>query len=79
MISTINFPDFLDPLRKSLISSLPRLGDPWTYVKALFIHVKVDWVSKKIVDPKDGEPWGKKAKSEKRYGRKSSYDKPCEA
>ena len=27
MISTINFPDFLDPLRKSLFSSLHGVGD----------------------------------------------------
>ena len=53
MTFTINFPDFLDPLRKSFISSLPGLGDPCTFVKALFLQVQLDWVTEKVVNPKD--------------------------
>ena len=70
MISTINFLHFLEPLRKSLFSSFPGLGDPSSYVKALFnrvpIQVKADWVSKEVVNSKDGKPWEKRKKLIKR-------------
>ena len=53
ILSTINFSDFLEPLRKSLFSFLPILGDPCSFVKALFIRVQMYCVSEKIVNPKD--------------------------
>ena len=55
MISTINFPDFLDPLRKSLFSLFPGFIHPCSSVEALFIHVQVEWVSEKVIKPKDGK------------------------
>ena len=62
MISTVGFPDFLEPPRKSLISLFLGLGHPRRFVKALFIQVQVDWVSEKVVNPKDGKTWGRENK-----------------
>ena len=65
MILTIDFPDFLDPIRKGLFSPLPVLGNPCTSVKALF-RVQVDRVSEKVVNPQNSKTWGEKKKLKKK-------------
>jgi hypothetical protein len=55
----------------------PGLDKPCSSVKAWFIDVNVNWVSKKVVDPKDEKTC---EKSEKDPGIMAEIcDKPCDA
>lgn len=57
--STVNFPDSLNPLWKTFFSLLLGLGRPCSSVKTRFICMKVEWISKKVINPKDGKTFSK--------------------
>ena len=76
---TINFPHFLDPFGENLrlVCFHSVLVYPWTPIKTRFIHVILDSISKKVVNPKDEEPWG--VKMRERTGRVESVFFFCDS